>query len=56
MNILKKFNSGLKKTSSFLSINLKNAISSKKINQEMLDEILIDSYNKNLHYSKYSKT
>lgn len=39
MNILKKFNFGLKKTSSFLSTNLKNALTSKKIDQEILDEI-----------------
>lgn len=39
MNILKKFNFGLKKTSSFLSTNLKNALTSKKIDQEILNEI-----------------
>ena len=39
MNILKKFNFGLKKTSSFLSNNFKNTLSSKKIDQEILNEI-----------------
>jgi len=39
MNILKKFNLGLKKTSSFLSNNLKNTLASKKIDQEILNEI-----------------
>ena len=39
MNILKKFNFGLKKTSSFLSNNLKKLLSSKKIDQEILNEI-----------------
>ena len=39
MNIFQKFNLGLKRTSSLLSINLVNALSSKKINQNTLDEI-----------------
>ena len=39
MNILKKFNLGLKKTSSFLSNNLRNTLASKKIDQEILNEI-----------------
>ena len=39
MNILKKFNSGLKKTSYFLTTNLKNALLSKKIDQGIIDEI-----------------
>jgi len=39
MNIFKKFNNGLKKTSSFLSNNLINALKSKKINQDVINEI-----------------
>ena len=39
MNIFKKFQNGLKKTSSVLSSNLLSIVSAKKINQEILDEI-----------------
>ena len=39
MNIFKHFQSGLKKTSNFLSINIIDALKSKKIDQETLDEI-----------------
>ena len=39
MNFIEKFNYGLKKSSSFLSFNLLNALSSKKIDNEMLEEI-----------------
>ena len=39
MNIFKKFKNGLKKTSSALSSNLLSIVSTKKINQETLDEI-----------------
>ena len=39
MNILKKFNSGLEKTSDFFGKNIKKILSSNKINQETLDEI-----------------
>ena len=39
MNIIKQFQLGLKKTSDFLSFNIIDALKSKKINQETLDEI-----------------
>jgi len=39
MNIFKQFQSGLKKTSNFLSTNIIDALKSKKIDQETLDEI-----------------
>ena len=39
MSIFSNFNIGLKKTSSYLSTNLKNILSSKKIDQDLLDEI-----------------
>ncbi len=39
MDIFKKFNYGLKKTSSLLSLNLINSLSNKKIDNETLEEI-----------------
>ena len=39
MNIFKKFNFGLKKTSTFLSSNLLNALSAKKIDKNTLEKI-----------------
>ena len=39
MNLFKQFQSGLIKTSSFLSTNILDVLSTKKIDQEMLDEI-----------------
>ena len=39
MNIFKQFQSGLNKTSNFLSTNIIGALKSKKIDQETLDEI-----------------
>ena len=39
MNIFYKFRSGLKKTSNFLSENIINALKSKKIDQDTLNEI-----------------
>ena len=39
MNFFNKFQTGLKKTSSFLSANILNIISTKKIDQETLEEI-----------------
>ena len=39
MGIFSNFNFGLKKTSSFLSTNLKSVLLSKKIDQDVLDEI-----------------
>ena len=39
MNFFKKFQTGLKKTSSFLSTNILSILSAKKINQETLEEI-----------------
>ena len=37
--LIKKIQIGLKKTSSILSLNILNTLSSKKINQETLDEL-----------------
>jgi signal recognition particle GTPase len=39
MNLFKQFQSGLIKTSAFLSTNILDVLSTKKIDQEMLDEI-----------------
>ena len=39
MNIFKQFQSGLKKTSTYLSENLFNALTSKKFDQETLEKI-----------------
>ncbi len=39
MNIFSQFQSGLKKTSNFLTTNIVNALKSKKIDMETLDEI-----------------
>jgi len=39
MGIFSNFNFGLKKTSSFLSTNLKSVLSARKIDQDVLDEI-----------------
>ena len=39
MNIFKKFQFGLKKTSNFLSVNIIRALKSKKIDKETLDQL-----------------
>ena len=46
MNILKQFQSGLKKTSNFLTTNIVGALQSKKVDRETLnkiEEILLSS-------------